>query len=212
VWFTRAALDDDPATADPTFSVADSDGALTRVNSSVDSTGQPVLRRTRLDQCGTAEDRLDAALRAAGPAMEQWEVHVGAMNKLVVGAITLQQATDFWNQTRMAARRKIGSFDDAARSVRRSGLNCPLVGRLGHASGALRSCAQRVDADERAVMSAQAAIDTWAAHVEDMDMLRMGHLSPANATQAWLASWKQGVLEIQSYQGAAREAQRAGGC
>jgi hypothetical protein len=210
VWFTKAALDDGPATAVPT--VADSDGSVTPLNSSMDSTGQPVLRRTRLDQCGTAEDRLDVSLRAAGPAMEQWEVHVGAMNKLVVGAISLQQATDFWNQTRLAARKKIASFDDAVGSMRRSGLNCPLVGRLGHASRALRACVQRVDADERAVTRARTAIDTWAAHVEDMDMLRMGNISPAAATQAWLASWKQGAQEIQAYQGAARGAQRAGGC
>jgi hypothetical protein len=144
--------------------------------------------------------------------MDQWEIHVGAMNQLVVGAITLQQASAFWNQTRLAAKRKIGRFEDAVGTVRRSGLNCPVVDRLGHASKALRSCALRVDADEQAVETAQTAIRTWATHVEDMDMLRMGHLSPADATQAWLASWEQGLQEIQAYQGAARAARRAGAC
>ena len=107
---------------------------------------------------------------------------------------------------------KLGNFDDALRAVRRSGLNCPVVDRLGHASTELRSCALRVDADERAVDTAREALDTWATHVEDMDMMQMGHLSPADATQAWLASWEQGVQEIQAHQGAARAARQAGNC
>ena len=88
--------------------------------------------------------------------MDQWEVHVGAMNQLVLGAVALQQATDFWNQTRLDAHRKLGNFNDAMGSVRRSGLNCPVVERLGHASSELRSCALRVDADERAFGAAPA--------------------------------------------------------
>ena len=212
-WLTTARLDDDPATSDTRRSAAEGNAARIASGSPVDATEQQaVVRRTRLDRCGTAEDRLDATLRAAGPAMAQWEVHVGAMNQLVLGAITLQQASDFWNQTRVAAKRKLGRFDEAMGPVRRSGLNCPVVDRLGHASTELRSCALRVDADERAVDAAQTALDTWATHVEDMDMLKMGHLSPADATQAWLASWEQGVQQIQTYQGAARAARRAGAC
>ena len=209
-------LDDDPATAntaDPRASVADSSAALAPLGSSVDSTEQhPATRRTRRDRCAAAEDRLAATLRAAGPAMEQWEVHVGAMNQLVLGAITLQQASDFWNQTRLAAKRKLGNFDDALAAVRRSGLNCPVVDRLGHSSSALRSCALRVDADERAADTAREALETWATHVADMDMLKMGHLSAADATQAWLASWEQGVEQIRTYEGAASAARQSGGC
>jgi len=211
-WLTTATLDNDSAD-DTRRSAAQGNAARIASGSPVDATEQQdVVRRTRLDRCGTAEDRLDATLRAARPAMAQWEVHVGAMNQLVLGAITLQQATDFWNQTRLAAKRKLGRFDDALGSVRRSGLNCPVVDRLGHASADLRSCALRVDADERAVGAAQTALETWATHVEDMDMLQMGHLSPADATQAWLASWEQGVQQIQTYQGAARSARHAGAC
>ena len=214
IWLTTTTLGDDPAAADADEAVLDAGSALTQAGSSADTTEQQELLvpRTRLDRCRTADQRLQRSLRAAGPAMDQWQVHVGAMNKLVVGAITLQQASDFWNQTRQAAKQKIGRFDEAMGTVRSSGLNCPVVDRLGNASEELRSCAQRVDADERAAQAAAVAILTWSTHVKDMDMLRMGHLSPADATAAWLASWEQGLQEIRAYQAEARAARLAGTC
>lgn len=168
--------------------------------------------RSRLGRCATAEGRVGASLKAADPAMQQWQVHVVAMNKLVAGDITLRQASAFWDQTRVAAKRKIRHFEDATRPIRRSGLDCPAVDRLGQASKRLRACASRVDAGARAVDLAGTAIRTWAAHVKDMDMLKMGHLSPAKATQAWLASWQRGVRQVQAYERAARAARPAGDC
>lgn len=164
------------------------------------------------DRCATAADRLAAAREAAAPAMQQWEVHVGAMNQLVVGAITLKQATDFWDNTRLGAIQRLDAFDAADAAVRRDGLDCPLPDRLGEASPALVACAKRVDADARAVALARTATRTWRHHVEDMDMLRMGHLSPAAATKSWLASWKEGVRQLDAYKAARAEARRAGRC
>jgi hypothetical protein len=33
-------------------------------------------------------------LRTAEASLAQWEIHIGAMNKLVTGAITLEQASE----------------------------------------------------------------------------------------------------------------------
>ena len=167
---------------------------------------------SRMDRCRRADAGLQAPLRSAAPAMDQWEVHVGAMNKLVVGAISLQQANAFWNQTRVGAQRKMDRFYDATRQLWRQGVDCPSPDRLGHASGALRSCAQRVTADLQALGAARTAMGTWNKHVKDMEMLRMGHLSPAAATQMWLASWRTGLEQLRTYQRTERALAGSGDC
>jgi hypothetical protein len=168
---------------------------------------------TRLQHCRDEDDRLRPALEAVGPALSQWEVHVGAMNKLVVGAISLPQATSFWNQTRVDAR---GNLDAFRRAVHQAsgGPNACGAARLHgqRTSHELRSCARRVSADQRTLKAAQRALGTWAHHVMAMDMLRAGKLSPAMATQMWLTSWKEGVAEIRAYHDAARAARGAGSC
>lgn len=170
-------------------------------------------RLSRLDRCRRAAARLADPLDAARPAMDQWEVHVGAMNKLVVGAITLQQATDFWNQTRMGAHHHIDAFRQALRPVVDRGVDCPTPARLGAgARPPVRACVRRVAADERVLATARTAVTTWARHVEAMDMLRMGHLSPAEATRMWLSMWRRGQAELEAYRAADRTLEGAGTC
>jgi hypothetical protein len=214
VWVTTAVVaGDEPRTEDS--GVADQDlAALSQASPSVDlEVEEPVVvRRTRLDRCQVAAGRLAAPLQAADPAMGQWEVHVGAMNKLVVGAITLQQASDFWESTRLGALRKIGRFHDATTTMRQEGLNCLVRSRLGRASEALRSCVDRVAADERTLLAARTAITRWEHHVHDMDRMRLGLLSPATVSKRWLVDWQQGVREIEEYKSAAKAAVRSGQC
>jgi hypothetical protein len=170
-------------------------------------------RPTPLERCRTADSRVTPALHAADPAISQWEVHVGAMNKLVVGAISLQQATDFWNQTRLLARHNVRVFQAAAHRAARHAVRCRAPGpAAGPMPAQLRSCSRRVAADRRALDAARAAIGTWARHVTDMDMLRIGKLTPTKATQMWLASWKAGVRQLQAYHGAVRTARSSGTC
>ncbi len=172
----------------------------------------PVVTRTRHDRCVDAVARLRAPLDAAGPAMDQWRVHVGAMNKLVVGEITPQQAADFWDRTRVGAQRRLAAFDEAGDEAERRGIDCPTPQRLGRASTEVRDCAARVAADEATWLAARRALATWAEHVEDMDMLKMGHLSLQDAGAKWLASWQQGVREIDAYRGAAKVSRAAPAC
>ena len=165
---------------------------------------------TRLERCRHADAELTVPLEAASSAMDQWEVHVGAMNKLVVGAISLQQANDFWNQTRVGAQRHLDRFRAASRVVQ--GLSCPAPGRVPHASPALRSCVRRVAADQRAFEAAQTTLRTWGRHVKDMEMLRMGHMTPAAATQMWLSSWHRGLQQLHAYRDADEALAGSGRC
>lgn len=167
---------------------------------------------TRLSRCTAAAERLEQALDTARPALDQWSVHVGAMNQLVVGEITLQQATQFWNRTRVAARRHVDSFRAAMDGVRRDGVDCPAPGLLAPGARELPDCAREVVADVRVVRAATTSIDTWDEHINHMDMLRMGQLSPDDATRMWLSMWQQGVRDLDAYRLAVREARRLAGC
>ena len=167
---------------------------------------------TRLSRCTAAVRALEEPLAAAGPALDQWSVHVGAMNKLVVGEITLQQATDFWDDTRVGAKRNMARFRDAMTSLRRHGIDCPAPVLLAPGAKALPACSRRVQAELTALRAARTALATWDVHIHHMDMLRLGQMSPEEATTMWLASWQQGVHEIDDYEAASRAATREDGC
>ncbi|HYJ27306.1 MAG TPA: hypothetical protein VEW73_06310 [Nocardioides sp.] len=160
---------------------------------------------TRASRCSEAATALEAPLRAAGPALRQWDVHVDAMNQLVVGEITLQQATTFWNQTRVGAQRNVDRFQKAWTALERTGVDCPAPGLLGPAPAAVSSCSRLVAAELGVARTARTSIDTWDTHVQHMDMLRMGVLSPEKATEMWLSMWRRGMRDLDAYRAAARD-------
>lgn len=167
----------------------------------------------RMQGCADAAEAVGRTLRQATASLDQWEVHVGAMNQLVVGAISPQQATAFWNQTRVGAQRKIDSFEHAVRRLQRHGMDCPPPSMLpSGVSPRVRSCARQVAADVRVLGRAQTAIHTWRRHVGAMEMLRNGSMSVATAGRMWLAMWQRGQHEIDAYRVAARAAHRAHAC
>jgi hypothetical protein len=202
IWAATVVLRDNGAPTRP--------AATTPVASNAAAAAEPTWQAealrppSRTDRCRRADTDLAVPLRAAAPALDQWEVHVGAMNKLVVGAITPQQASAFWSQTRTGAERNLAHFDSVSRRARLAGVDCLPPGTLSHASGALRACAQHVVRERRTLEAARTALQTWRTHIRDMKMLDMGHLSPAVATRLWLANWHRGVRELRTYRTATR--------
>jgi hypothetical protein len=207
IWTAVSTLSDDSVDAAGTPSQAVAGGGSSDASSDPSSdpssgaspAADDPTGPTRMERCSSSANALDPSLRAAEPAMDQWAVHVGAMNKLVAGELTLQQATAFWNQTRVGAQRQIARFQDAVSMMRHHGVDCPAPARLSSASPALRACAQRVAADLRTIEAARTAIHTWDEHVHHMEMLRLGTMSPARATRLWLSLWHQGVRELEAY-------------
>ncbi len=167
---------------------------------------------TRLSRCSKAARTLQDPLDAATPALNQWGVHVDAMNDLVVGEITLQQATEFWDSTRVGAKRKVGRFRDAMETLDRQGLDCPSPEHLAPGARALRPCARQVEAEIRVLREARTSVDTWEEHIRHMDMLRLGDLSPEDATRMWLSMWQRGARDLEAYRAQARQAGRLAGC
>jgi hypothetical protein len=167
---------------------------------------------SRLQRCANEAAALAVPIRAAGPTLDQWQVHVGAMNQLVAGAITLQQATAFWAQTKIGAKGFIAAFHRADRIPRASDDTCPVRRPRASLPTALRSCVQQVRADSRTLAAARTAVRTWEMHVGDMERLRSGKLSPTVATTMWLEMWQRGVKEIRAFHVAERRAQRHDNC
>lgn len=125
------------------------------------STSPAPAADTRGARCADAAGALEAPLAAARPALRQWDVHVSAMNQLVVGEITLQQATRFWDRTRLGAQRNVERFRTAWRDVEREGVDCPAPDLMGPAPAAVRSCARLVEAELGVLRIARTSIDTW---------------------------------------------------
>jgi hypothetical protein len=172
---------------------------------------QPVAD-TRPERCSDAAAALEGPLDAARPALRQWDLHVEAMNQLVVGEITLQQAARFWDRTRLGAMRNVERFRRAWASLERSGVDCPAPFLLGPAPEAVRSCSRLVEAELEVAQKARTSIDTWERHVHHMDMLKLGTLSPEKATEMWLRMWKRGVRDLDVYRSAARNPALEAGC
>jgi hypothetical protein len=198
-----SVVDDDGGAAAPQAStVADEPEAEPRNDDASAPPQQPT--DTRAARCSEGAEALEAPLGAARPALRQWGVHVDAMNDLVVGEITLQQATAFWDQTRVGAQRNVERFRKAWVALERTGVDCPAPGLLGRAPAAVRSCARLVEAELGVARTARTSIRTWDAHVHHMDMLRLGTLSPEKATEMWLSMWRRGMRDLDAYRAAAR--------
>jgi len=144
-------------------------------------------------------------LRAADEAMSQWTVHITAMNKLVAGRISLAQATTFWNQTREGAIEHIRGFERADRAYKERAPDCPAdpSKSLGPAA---RQCVRAAGNGDHLITLADTAIHTWAHHVDEMEKLRSGQISPTQATQMWQMMWRAGQRQVTSYQEATQDA------
>jgi hypothetical protein len=157
--------------------------------------------------CLAVYDAQQQPLQDAAASMDQWQVHVGAMNKLVVGAISLAQATQFWNQTRVGAMAHLDAFSRSDGQFQQRTLRCAPAGQQASGDKQLAACQRSVAARSRVLHLAHKALATWRMHVMHMEMLREGKMSPARATQLWLQSWRAGQAEIDEYRTALGAAQ-----
>jgi hypothetical protein len=206
IWMTVSVVSDEPPRTDGGAS------ELRQLDQRPAAAAEAEPGATPLQRCASMAESLATPVRSAGPAMDQWELHVGAMNKLVAGAISLPQATAFWNQTRVGAKKLIADFHRADRISARQAVSCHWRHFEHHAPPALRACAREVAADAKALGAARTAVATWEMHVHDMEALRSGKLSPAAATSMWISMWKEGVHQVRVFHAAERSARRQGGC
>lgn len=164
------------------------------------------------ESCRLANLRHQAPLSAAAVSLAQFDKHIDAMNLLVAGKISLSVATTFWDETRVKAAENAAAFRRADKVLRASDATCPEPDPvLANAAPygqvvTLKSCVSAIAARDVALARARTAIATWEHHVHDMEMLRMGHLTPAQATAAWQKNWRTGEKQLRVYEKAAAKA------
>ncbi len=166
------------------------------------------------ESCRLANLRQQAPLSAADVSLAQFDKHIDAMNLLVAGKISLSVATTFWDETRVAAADNARVFHQADKELTKTKADCrALDPAVANASPygqvvVIMSCAKAIAARRTALARARTAVGTWEHHVHDMEMLRMGHLSPAQATAAWHKNWKTGEKQLAAYNKAASQARK----
>ena len=167
---------------------------------------EPSRPASRLERCQSVHEAQSAPLRTAADSLTQWEVHIGAMNKLVVGAITLEQASQFWNDTRAGAHAKLHDFATARRHYAQRIYRCtaPPGRALQQTNPSLAQCHGAVVARGRTLRRATTSLERWERHVHHMDMLRSGEMTAEEATQLWLQNWRKGDREVRAYRATAR--------
>jgi len=185
-----------------------SDDATTP-GSSAGSTSADAQSR-QLHACRAVWGAQSAALDAAGRSLEQWRIHVDAMNRLVAGEITLAQAQAFWNRTRLGAAARVARFEDAAGRYADAAPDC--ARNSSSRSHSLSECVAGVRARARAIEAGRIAITTWKHHIMDMNMLRAGQITPQQATTMWLRNWRRGVAQLDTFTKVRDRAARAGSC
>ena len=185
-----------PSTAVPSTALPSTEGPVNAGESTIE-----------LARCREVFEAQSAPLRAAAASLDQWEVHIGAMNKLVTGAITLKQATQFWNQTRVGASTKLQSFAAARERFQQRSARCPAPSNSGTAiPPERRACYRAVAARNQTLRLAIVSLETWQQHVHHMEMLRRGEMTAQDATRLWLQSWRTGNDQVRAYRAAARAA------
>ena len=141
-------------------------------------------------------------LQSIHDAMEQWRLHINAMNRLVSGQITLDQATKYWKQTEVGAKANIHRFQDADLVYVHEAPQCARPASSVFdptADQTLTRCIRAVRASDRVLEDGRIAVATWEHHVHDMEALMAGLITPEEASQAWLANWRSGNRELGQY-------------
>jgi hypothetical protein len=162
-----------------------------------------------LDACRRASERQARAALAADRTLDQWRLHIQAMNRLVAGRITLDQANRYWERTRIGAHRHAAAFMSryaASRPLEQRCLTRVDGMPAAQVGPSLTTCTQAVRAFGTALSSARVTTATWVHHIDDMDAMRAGKITPAQATSMWVHKWHLGARQLQTYDHALRSA------
>ncbi|MGH3343452.1 MAG: hypothetical protein ACRDPK_11350 [Carbonactinosporaceae bacterium] len=164
-----------------------------------------------LETCREAWGAQQRAVDAANGSMDRWATHVAAMNQLVAGEITLDQAKAFWAKTRVGAWQNVDRFHAVDERYRSASAGCPArdgapATRAGPLSTAIEKCRDGITARDDELASARTAIVTWNRHIQHMEDFRAGKITATQATQMWHHMWQKGKAQMSDYRAVERRA------
>lgn len=151
-------------------------------------------------------------LRAARASLDQWNLHVTAMNQLVAGEITVQRARQFWSNTRRGAKERLFDFHQADRRYTHADESCSkayAVRAETTINTNLNHCATAMVSRDKVLSYARIALDTWQEHIQQMEAFSAGKVTPAQQSQMWVQMWHAGQYQMREYRDAINEAKDA---
>ena len=155
------------------------------------------------DTCRTARDLFTPDVVAMEGAVQQWRIHVDAMTQLTSGKIQLNQAMAFWDSSRVEGKRTLKLFDRVDRRYAKAQTHCGAPAQSADSAGAsaneLQACEQRQEAVDAVLADARKTLEDWRMHINQMDALRSGKISPAHAMHMWHQMYKRGKVELAKY-------------
>jgi len=134
---------------------------------------------------------------AADAVLDQWQLHLDAMNQFVAGDITLDQLLAFWKRSQVAAEQNVDFFAAVDRDLRSSTVRCRVDPY--QRQGTLGTCAAATSAFARALMAARTAVQSWEHHMADLVALQSGGLTAEAASDMWSGSSGDSQRELRTY-------------
>lgn len=154
-------------------------------------------------ECSIGRDRIGELHAATSAAMQQWRLHIDAMNQLVAGKITLDQATAFWDSTRVEGQRTMTAWEQVDQAYRERPPTCaPVPDVQSQRNEDVSDCARRSEAAATAFARARATLTHWRTHIEHMEMLRHGMMDASRAAELWKKMYRQAGPDISQYDAA----------
>jgi hypothetical protein len=172
---------------------------------------QPAMTRA-LNDCRTVQRHLSPNLVAVDSAVEQWRIHIDAMRDLVAGRITLEEATAFWEATRVQGKRTLAAWQRTDAGYRAARTECAPPGTASGPNDALQACRVVQQGGEAVLAAARTTLPDWGRHIRHMDALRKGDLSATRALHLWHGMYQSGRDGVRQYDAARRDLQALPAC
>ena len=177
------------------------------------TTGEALRAMTRaVNDCRTVQRHLSPNLVAVESAVEQWRIHIDAMNDLVAGRITLDEARAFWEATRVQGKHSLAAWMRTDASYRAARTECPPPGTGSGPNDALQACRVVQQGGDAVLAAARKTLPDWDRHIRHMDALRNGNLSPTRALHLWHGMYQSGRDGLRLYDAARRDLQGLPAC
>jgi hypothetical protein len=169
--------------------------------SSSGSPSQPSSPRA-LARCAASFQNQLAAVEAANVSLDQWKMHIRAIDEVVAGHLTLRQAQSLWTRTRKGALHKADTFQALADEASQG--DCPTG---TSAPARLRACQRAGRAYGKAVAAAEDTTHVWEMHIKQMEDLPADTIT-RQQTHMWRDMWKTGQQLLATYRRDLRRAQQ----
>jgi hypothetical protein len=166
----------------------------------------PETSQNRLTRCEEVFAAQTPLLETLAAPLSQWRKQISRTNKLVTGVITLDEALEVWDRTRVEVIDALARYRSAHAVFDERTARCPAPDE-GDPKSFEVQCSKGTAARDEQISAADTALGSWQKHVDDLELLRGGQITYEEASRRWLTTWRKDVKELKTYSAAAHAAE-----